>query len=224
MFNPISIKKDDYLELSTDTKMVKELYICKNVENFSDAQKSPACRYKLIREYDDREIYLEIKKDRAHNYQLFCYEKVEELDYNPTFLALLGSTTIGYVNPHIEDEDQVIYNIIPKKGEVVMPIKHIVTSDELPPNPREMGYNKDANENWYFMTNRSEGTVKKFDDSLQKRSWEYKNNQDRLLIEMNDGDNIYSNITIYEGKEIARRDLRKVEAKEVEMEMELELA
>jgi hypothetical protein len=217
MFNPISIEKDDYIELRIQNSLVREIYVCIECEEFTDAQNSPACRYKMVRTFDNDEIWLEVKKDRAHNYQLFYYEKVEELDYNPTFLALLGSTTIGYNAPATKKDEQIIYNIIHKKGEQLKPIKHIVDADELPENPNAHGYYKDANENWYFMTKQSNGSVKTFHNQ-QKRSWEYKNSNDRLLIEMQEGD-IYSDISIYEGQEIARRDLKKIDIREVELEL-----
>jgi hypothetical protein len=204
MFNPLSLQKNDQIKLASD------IYICHSVLNFTDAQNSLACRYKLFDKKENKEIWLEVKKDRALNYQLFYYEKVKYMDYDPSFLALVGTQTIGYSNPNEDISDQTVYNRIPKKGEVVMPIKHLVSEDELPQNPKEHGYYKDANGNWYFMTKRSNGTLKKFDNSLKIRSWEYKHKQNRLLIEMQDQNSLLTNITIYEGKEIARRDLKKI--------------
>ena len=204
MFNPLSLNKNDRLQLNkTD-----DVYICNKILNFTDAQKSIACRYQLLRKFDEKEIWLEVKKDRAQNYQLFYYEKVEEMEYNPSFLALVGTQTIGYHSPN--NKKQVVYNRVPKKGELVMPIKHLVSEDELPENPEENGYFLDANNNWYFLTKRSEGTLKNFNNNLKKRSWEYKHDHSRLLIEMKDFNNSLTDITIYEGRELARRDLKKI--------------
>ncbi len=202
MFNPLSLEKHSHIKLK------EVLYGCHSILNFTDAQGSYACRYQLLRESDNKEIWLEVKKDRAHNYQLFYYEKVQELEYNPSFLALVGTSTIGYHNPN--ETEQTIYNRIPKKGETIMPIKHLVSEDELPENPEAEGYNKDGNGNWYFMTRRSEGTLKNFGSNLKKRSWEYKNEQTRLLIEMQDENNAFTDIIIYEGREIERKNLKKV--------------
>jgi hypothetical protein len=210
MFNPLSLKKDQFIELKISPKSKKELYICQKISNFTDAQDSIACRYHLVREENKKEIYLEVKKDRALNYQLFYYEIVQEMEYNPSFLALIGTSTIGYNKPDEIQTAQTIYNRIPKKGETTMSIKHLVTEDELPENPIEDGYSKDGNGNWYFMTKKSEGTLKKFDNNLKKRSWEYKHERNRLLIEMQTDKNSFKNITIYEGHEIARRDLKKI--------------
>ena len=207
MFNPINLEKNSHIELNRE----KKLYICKNILTFTDATGAHACRYQLIDEKTNEEIWLEVKKDRALNYQLFYYKQVEQIEYNPTFLALVGSSTIGYQNPHREKEKQVIYNRIIKKGEIIMPIKHLVSEDELPTNPNSHGYYKDGNDNWYFMTRKSEGTVKRFDNNLKKRSWEYKYKQTRLLIEMADFNDTLTDITIYEGKEITRKDIKKVE-------------
>ncbi len=210
MFNPLSLKENDNLQLSTILNSPKESFICEEVLNFTDAQNSEACRYKLISKLDYKEIWLEVKKDRAHNYQLFYYKKVEELEYDPSFLALVGTQSIGYFSPNSNTKEQVIYSRISKKGEIVMPIKHLVSEDELPSNPLENGYFKDGNDNWYFMTKRSEGTLKNFSNKLKKRSWEYKYEQNRLLIEMQDFDNTLKNIIIYEGKEIERKNIEKM--------------
>ena len=214
MFNPLNLEIDSYIQLSFSSKSEKEIYVCQEILNFTDAQGSYACRYQLSLKSDGKEIWLEVKKDRAHNYQLFYYKKVQELEYNPSFLALVGTSTIGYNNPNKINQEQTVYNRIPKKGEMIMPIKHLVSEDELPDNPNENGYNQDGNGNWYFMTKRSEGTLKKFDNNLKKRSWEYKHKQNRLLIEMQDVNNTLTDITIYEGKEIERKNLSKV-AKEL---------
>lgn len=210
MFNPLSLKENDSLQLNAILNSPKESFICKEVLNFTDAQNSKACRYKLISKLDYKEIWLEVKKDRAHNYQLFYYKKVEELEYDPSFLALVGTQSIGYFSPNSNTKEQVIYNRIPKKGEIVMPIKHLVSEDELPNDPLENGYFKDGNNNWYFMTKRSEGTLKNFSNKLKKRSWEYKYEQNRLLIEMQDFDNTLKDIIIYEGKEIERRNIERL--------------
>jgi hypothetical protein len=208
MFNPLALEKSNQIQLNSTIESKKELYICQKILNFTDAQGSVACRYQLLRDDDDKEIWLEVKKDRAHNYQLFYYEKVQELEYNPSFLALVGTSTIGYHNPN--DKEQTTYNRIPKKGETIMPIKHLVSEDELPESPEEEGYNKDGNGNWYFMTKRSEGTLKNFDNNSKKRSWEYKHQHNRLLIEMQDENNTFTDITIYEGRELERKNLKKV--------------
>ncbi len=204
MFNPLALEKESQIELK------KVPYSCQNIINFTDAQGSVACRYQLIRTFDQKEIWLEVKKDRALNYQLFSYEKVQEMEYDPSFLALVGTSTIGYHNPSEKHAPQTVYNRIHKKGETVMPVKHLVSEDELPEDPIENGYYKDGNGNWYFMTKRSEGTLKRFDNNLKKRSWEYKHQHDRLLIEMQDDNDTLTGITIYEGKEIERRSLKKV--------------
>jgi len=206
MFNPLALEKNHFIELKISQNMKKELYICQNISNFRDSQNSLATRYELLRKEDNKEIYLEVKKDRALNYQLFYYEVVQEMEYNPSFMALIGTSTIGYNPPDAKHASQVIYNRISKKGEDTMPIKYIVEDSEIPANPSQEGYYKDGHGNWYFMTKKSKGTLKEFDNNLKKRSWEYKNNQNRLLIEVENQDNII----IYEGREIARRDLKKV--------------
>ncbi len=210
MFNPLALKINNHIRLSTLSESKKELYICKEILNFTDAQKSIASRYQLFRESDSKEIWLEVKKDRALNYQLFYYEKVEELASDPSFLSIIGTSAIKYQNPHLKDSTLTLYNRVPKKGEVIMPIKHLIEEDDVPENPQEYGYFKDGNNNWYFMTKRSEGTLKNFDNNLKKRSWEYKHEHHRLLIEMQDESDSLNEITIYTGREIERKNLKKV--------------
>lgn len=215
MFNPLALKQNDYIQLGNSEVERKVLYICQKILNFTDAQQALACRYQLIQELNGRELWLEVKKDRAQNYQLFCYEKIEEMESDPSFLSVVGTSTIKYQNPHLKESTHTIYNRIPKKGEIVMPVKHLVEEDELPESPNEYGYYKDGNNNWYFMTKRSEGTLKNFDGKQQKRSWEYKHEQERLLIEMQDKNATNTNIIIYEGREIARKDLKKISSPKI---------
>ncbi len=210
MFNPLSLNEDEYLLLNTTPDEIKTEYICHKILNFTDAQNSIACRYQLFCQIDGKEIWLEVKKDRALNYQLFYYEKAQIVKNCPSFLAIVGTQTLGYHNPSEKNTKQIIYNRIPKKGEIVMPVKHLISEDELPQDPHLNGYYKDANENWYFMTKRSEGTLKNFDNNLKMRSWEYKHDQNRLLIEMLDFDKTLTDITIYEGREIQRKNLKKI--------------
>ncbi len=210
MFNPLSLNEDEYLLLNTTSNEIKTEYICHKILNFTDAQNSIACRYQLFRQIDEKEIWLEVKKDRALNYQLFYYEKTQIVKSCPSFLAIVGTQTLSYHSPDQKDTKQIIYNRIPKKGEIVMPVKHLVSEDELPQDPYLNGYYKDANENWYFMTKRSEGTLKNFDNNLKMRSWEYKHDQNRLLIEMPYFENTLTDITIYEGREIQRKNLKRV--------------
>lgn len=206
MFNPLALKIDDYIQLSTKEEDPKSLFMCNDVTCFKDTLGAFACRYRLRRTTDGQEIWLEVKKDRALNYQLFYYEVIEEMPYNPSFLAMVGTSTLGYQNPKLRSQSQIIFNRIPKKGEVLMPIKYIVTEDELPENPQDNGYHRDGNGFWYFMTKRSEGAIHHFSNQFTKRTWEYKHNQERLMIEVSD----FEAITIYEGREIARRDLKKL--------------
>ncbi len=207
MFNPLSLEQDECIELKGNT-FEKEVFSCIEILNFCDAQKSLACRYRLLGLETKREIWLEVKKDRAQNYQLFYYEEVEYIENSTIFLSLAGIETLAYQKPY--EDKKKIYSIVPKKGEELIEIKHLVSEDELPPNPLQNGYNKDGNSNWYFMTKRSKGTIKNFDNSIKKRSWEYKYNQNRLLIEIDDIDNRLQDITIYEGEELARRDIKKI--------------
>jgi len=216
MFNPLSLNQNDYLQLKSNHLEIKESYVCKNILNFSDAQKSLACRYLLKRLSDKKEIWLEVKKDRAQNYQLFYYEEVEQLEYSSSFLSLAGVETIAYKKADKSESEQTIYNRIKKKGEEVMSIKHITSKDELPKNPYENGYHKDGNGNWYFITKKSKGTLKNFDNNQKRRSWEYKYDDKRLLIEMEDINNTLTDIIIYEGKEIKRRDIKKIAFYDIE--------
>ena len=110
--------------------------------------------------------------------------------------------------------DYILYNKLEKFHEDNEIIKFMVTDEELPENPKEMGYHQDGNKNWYFMTNRTKGTLLKFNDNY-RLSWEYKQEKnERLLIELEAFRNMqeYINkqptIHIYEGKSIHRRDIK----------------
>jgi hypothetical protein len=160
-----------------------------------------AYRLSLFNELES--IMIEIKREFALNYQIFRYSLVESIKYNPIFLSILGTNTLGYKNPKLSNSN--IYKKVKIKNEKYDLFKHIVAEDELPEDYQDRGYYKDENGNYYFFTKRYSPQLKEI--SNEKRlSWEYKqDNNLRLLIETKDSKN--SNIFIYKGREILKSEI-----------------
>jgi hypothetical protein len=160
-----------------------------------------AFRISLFSELES--ILIEIKREFALNYQIFRYSLVESIKYNPVFLSILGTNTLGYNNPKLSKSN--IYKKVKIKKERYDLFKHIVEKDELPKDYKNKGYYKDENGNYYFFTKRYSPQLKKFSDG-NRLSWEYKqDNNLRLMIETKDSKN--SNIFIYKGREILSSEI-----------------
>jgi hypothetical protein len=160
-----------------------------------------AFRISLFNELES--ILIEIKRELALNYQIFKYSLVESVKYNPVFISILGTNTLGYNNPKLSKSN--IYKKVKIKKERYDLFKHIVEKDELPEDYKNKGYYKDENGSYYFFTKRYSPQLKKFSNE-NRLSWEYKqDNNLRLMIETKDSKN--SNIFIYKGKEILNSEI-----------------
>ncbi len=211
----LSLEKDMYLQMNIKNRDQKNIFKCKEVISFENAHNYQSTRYHLSNETDS--YILDVQKDSMKNISLTCYHLIEEMDFDLNFLSLVGTSPLGYHNPKMPNIDYVLYEKETKHHEEYETIKFMVTEDELPENdPEEMGYYKDGNGNWYFMTKRTKGSLLKFEDDY-KLSWEYKQEKDeRLLIEMQAFKNMqeYINqqptIFVYEGTALRRRDIKIV--------------
>jgi len=160
-----------------------------------------AYRVTLYNEYEN--IFLEIKRELALNYQIFKYSLIESIKNNQNFLSILGTNTLGYNNPKLSQNN--IYKKVRVKKENYTLIKHIVTEDELPEDYQSKGYYHDENGYYYFFTKKYSPLIKEFEKTKVK-VWEYKqNNNLRLLVETQEGKN--SKIFIYKGKELKNSEV-----------------
>ncbi len=211
----LSLEKDMTLEIALNHKEDTNLFKCEDIISFENGQNYISTRYLLSNEKDS--YILDVQKDSMRNISLTCYHLIEKMEFDLNFLSLVGTSPLGYHNPQMPNIDYILYEMKEKFHEDHEMIKFMVTEEELPENPSDMGYYQDGNRNWYFMTNRTKGSLLKFEDDY-KLSWEYKQEKDeRLLIELKAFKNMQEyihkqpTIYIYEGKSLHRRDIKIVE-------------
>ena len=216
----LSLEKDMFLQMDVHKKDAKAIYKCEEVISFENALNYQSTRY-LLSHKDDRYI-LDVQKDSMKNITLTCYHLIEEMEFDLNFLSLVGTSPLGYHNPKMPNIDYVLYEKEPEQHEEYETIKFMVTEEELPSSdPQEMGYYQDGNGHWYFMTQRTKGSLLKFENDY-KLSWEYKQEKDeRLLIEMQAFKNMQEyireepTIYVYEGTALRRRDIKIVTPQKV---------
>jgi len=211
----LSLEKDMLLQMNIKKKNASNLFRCEDVVTFENRQNYMSTRYSLS--HDKERYLLDVQKDSMQNISLTCYHLIEKMEFDLNFLSLVGTSPLGYHNPTMPNIDYILYDKLEKFHEDNEMIKFMVTKEELPANPKEMGYYQDGNNNWYFMTQRTKGALLKFEDDY-KLSWEYKQEKDeRLLIELQAFKNMQEyihkqpTIYIYEGKSLHRRDIKIVE-------------
>lgn len=196
MFNPLSFYQGDKAIIE------QEEFTLQNRFEFILNNKT-AVRY--IFKNSHKTIIIEVKRELALNYQLFLYECIEELKYNNQFISILGTNTLSYDNKNLSIKP--IYQKVNIKNEPFELIKHIIDEEELPLEYEKLGYYKDENDLWYFFTKKYSSTKRTY-HSLEKESWEYKqDNNIRLFIE---ACQIDDSIEIYKGKEIKKSDIKNI--------------
>jgi hypothetical protein len=212
MVGLLSIEKDMLVQIEDKKQQTPAIFRCIDVITFENAENYLSTRYLL--EKDTEHFILDVQKDSMLNISMTCYQLIEEMAFDLNFLSLVGTSPLGYHHPKIPNIDYILYEKVEKFYQDEEIIKFMVTKEELPENPKEMGYYQDGNGNWYFMTNRTKGSLLKFEDNY-RLSWEYKQEKDeRLLIELNAFTNMKEyiekqpTIYIYEGQALHRRDIK----------------
>lgn len=215
----LSLEKDMFLQMKLEKNAQEEQFRCQDVIIFENALNYPATRY--ILEKDDETYILDVQKDKMLNISLTCYQLLEKMDFDLNFLSLVGTSPLGYHNPNLPNIDYILYENLEKFHHDHETIKFMVTEDDLPEHPQEMGYHQDGNGNWYFMSERTKGTLLKFEDDY-KLAWEYKQEKnERLLIELKAYKNMQEyiqeqpTIFIYEGTSLHRRDIKILQEEKV---------
>ncbi len=206
----LTLEKDMFIQM--DIKTQKAIFKCEEVLHYENGENFHATRYLLSCE-DERYI-LDVQKDSTKSISLTYYQLIEKMEFDLNFLSLVGTSPLGYHNPKIPNIDYVLYEKLERYHDEDETIKFMVTKEELPTNPKEAGYYQDGNGHWYFMTTRTKGALRRFQDTY-KLVWEYKQEKDeRLLIELNAYKNMQEyiqkqpSIYVYEGKALHRRDIK----------------
>ncbi len=217
MYGLLALEKEMFIEM--DIKNKKAIFKCEEIITYENGLNFPSTRYLLS--HEGERYILDVQKDSMKNISLTCYHLIEKMEFDLNFLSLVGTSPLGYHNPKIPNIDYILYEKLEKYHDDNEMIKFMVTKEELPENPEEAGYYKDGNGHWYFMTTRTKGALRKFDDDY-KLTWEYKQEKDeRLLIEMQAFKNMQEYIQkqppiyIYEGKSLHRRDIKIMQEERV---------
>ena len=215
----LTLEKDMFVEVDLHKSDDKKLFRCIDMQTFENALNYPCTRYVL--EKDDALFLLDVQKNKNLDISIICYQLIEEMDFDLNFLSLVGTSPLGYHNPNIPNIDYILYEKLENKAQERETIKFMLTKEELPENPKKLGYYKDGNGNWYFMTTRTKGTLLKFDDDY-RLMWEYKQEKnERLLIEltafphMQDYIQNQPPIYIYEGTSLHRKDIKILKEEKV---------
>ncbi len=218
MLGLLSLKKEMHIQIER-YKGEKETFLCTDIINFENALNYPATRYLL--EKEDQSYLLDVQKNKEKSISLTCYELIEEMDFDMSFLSLVGTSPLGYHHPQMPNIDYVLYEGIEKYHHEHETIKFMVTEEELPKDPKAYGYYQDGNGHWYFLSQRTKGTLLQFDDTY-RLAWEYKQEKnERLLIELEAYTNMREylqnkpDIYIYEGVSLARKDIKILHKAEV---------
>jgi hypothetical protein len=218
----LCLEKDIYIELKGIDKEESLLCRCEDVILYENEHNYKCSRY-ILSSNESYSLYiLDVQKTYEKDIKITCYKLLEEMEFDLNFLSLVGTSPLGYNRPDMKNIDYILYDLVKKPNSDTESIKFLVTKDELPDNPEDKGYAQDGNSNWYFMANRTKGSMLKFSDDY-KLSWEYKQDDDeRLLIEMVAQKGIQDYIKnappiyVYDGKALKRRDIKILTSKKIE--------
>jgi hypothetical protein len=218
----LCLEKDMHIELKGLDDEKSQLFRCEDIVEYENEYNYNCSRYILSSEHSSSLHILDVQKNYDKDIKLTCYRLLEEMEFDLNFLSLVGTSPLGYHRPDMKNIDYILYDLIKKHNSDMDSIKFMVTKEELPSSPEEKGYAQDGNGNWYFMANRTKGSMLKFDDAY-KLSWEYKQDEDeRLLIEMKAQKGMQEyiknepSIYVYDGKALKRKDVKIVQEELIE--------
>jgi hypothetical protein len=218
----LCLEKDMHIAIKGIDDEESLLCRCEDVIWYENEHNYNCSRYILSSDESSSLYILDVQKTYNKDIKLTCYRLLEEMEFDLNFLSLVGTSPLGYHRPDMKNIDYILYDLIKKENSDIDSIKFLVTKDELPDNPEEKGYAQDGNSNWYFMANRTKGSMLKFSDDY-KLSWEYKQEEnERLLIEMiaQKGMQDYiknePSIYVYDGKALKRKDIKILTDEKIE--------
>ncbi len=206
MFNPLALKVGDKCILNCDKK--REFFLkCEKIENFYDLKSLNTARYTFKNSFD----FIEVQKDSLKNFKLNYYSLIEKIDFDLTFLSLLGAFNLSYKHPKYHNS-YINYQKILYPNEKYETIKVLVDLNDYVLNYIN-GYLQDANGNWYYLVAKYPPQIKK---SINKNRlfWEYKSDKDTILIEItikNKNANLFQEqpkIYVYEKVKLKRKDIK----------------
>jgi hypothetical protein len=216
MFDPLGLLKSRSRMLHLSTKSHFRRFRCVDFRSVYNYSCPVVARYTLEEIEEGTTIELEVCKDRSHNFHIYAYSPVETKPFNISFLSVLGTDSIGFVeNREKEEVDATIYRRILHSDEKLDIYKYYCDEEELERSPYDLGYSRDGSGRWYMLMSRSQGVRKHFFNNETRRCWEYESDAHiRLLIELNESSKEdEKRFYIYKGEAIKRDQIQIVEEK-----------
>ncbi len=191
----LSLKENMFLKIK-DKKSIS-IYRCLKIENIEVEGYQLSSRYHLQSEKNYKKAILEVKKDQNNNISISLYKSIEQIDYDLSLIANLGSETIIYKNNN-RHETETQYQIIRNNSQKDSYFKYIedysLIDDKI--------YNtKDANGNLYSIFKKVSPLKIKYLNRIDL-FWEYRNIlNNKLHIELSKSKN---SIIFYQKTDIRR--------------------
>jgi hypothetical protein len=199
-----------------------KLFYCQNIQTYTSHENGiskEVARYTVVDRQNENHIFLiECIKESANDFNIRYFEKLEEMEYDPEFMGLVGTSPFGYTHPSNND-DYYEYDKVVQEGEEYIEQEFSINLEDEEDDSYKDYAIEDEN-GWYYIADRSTGILREFNDGKEVYAWIY----DRkpvpelpiyMLIELKalDGEEYETQrpkISVYEGKKILINDIKIV--------------
>jgi len=146
MFDPLNLVNQNRHTLQLCIDQIHEHFLCTHMDNIKHPNAQAIARYHL-QNMDTLQTYiLEVIKDKSLDFHIHCYQLVEQKPYNPAFISILGTESIGYQLKKDKQSHFTLYRRILHKNERLNIYKYIADTADFEFEPSYYGYKKDARE------------------------------------------------------------------------------
>ncbi len=211
----LALHKQDKITLHDIDKIALHHFICIDSDIYQNHYNHTATRYHLESLHNHRIYFLDVQKNYENNIVITCYRELEKMAFDINFFSLIGTSPLGYKHPDLNHLEYILYKHEKKALLDYVTIKYYLTEDELPQEPHHHGYYQDGQGYWYFLTDKYEGEVLKFENEY-RTVWEYSQEKnEKLMIEVELLPNLMAylrekpTMTIYEGQRIRRKEITR---------------
>lgn len=223
LYNPLNIRegiKGSFIEFPMEIELSGDLFYCKSQKNYTSRENGVSrevARYEIVdRAKEDRTFIIEAIKITENDYDLRYFEKLEDIDFDPEFIGMVGTTPFGYYHP--KHDDELVYDKIQQEGEEFTEQQFSLDVEEEE-DDSYMEWAEQDEHGWFYTVNRSTGILREFTDGSKNYSWIYDrkpkpNKPIFMLVEikaLNDFAEYETKrpkITIYEGKKLLVSDIK----------------
>ncbi len=211
----LTLNEQDKITLHDIDKIAHHHFVCIGSDSYENHYNHIATRYHLKSLYNHHAYFLDVQKSYENDVIITCYKEIEKMAFNINFFSLVGTSPLGYKHPDLDHLEYILYKHENKALLDYVTIKYYLSKSELPQDPQQHGYYQDGEGNWYFLTDKYEGEVLKFENEY-RTVWEYyQEKNEKLMIEIELLPNMMAYlrekpiITIYEGQRIGRKEIAR---------------